>query len=172
MLWCWAWRRILITSIGVTTATASVTPAARPAVQWSNQQTAHNMVKKLKSKVEQIATSRGFRTAPNPPSFASRGKRHTKRVSQKRAELTQERSLSSNMPLIISKHLLVRLKTRKSNRHLRYNPRHNSTQSLIQSQGRLSSRNLQSGSYEAALLRSWCPCSARELHTHFDRICS
>jgi hypothetical protein len=32
MLWCWACNRILITSIGVTTATASVTPAARPAV--------------------------------------------------------------------------------------------------------------------------------------------
>lgn len=31
MLWCWAWSRILITSIGVTTATASVIPAARPA---------------------------------------------------------------------------------------------------------------------------------------------
>lgn len=31
MLWCWAWRRIFMTSIGVTTATASVTPAARPA---------------------------------------------------------------------------------------------------------------------------------------------
>jgi hypothetical protein len=32
MLWCWACSRILITSMGVTTATASVTPAARPAV--------------------------------------------------------------------------------------------------------------------------------------------
>lgn len=31
MLWCCAWSRILITSIGVTTATASVIPAARPA---------------------------------------------------------------------------------------------------------------------------------------------
>lgn len=30
--WCWAWRRILMTSMGLTTATASVTPAARPAV--------------------------------------------------------------------------------------------------------------------------------------------
>lgn len=31
MEWFCAWRRILMTSIGVTTATASVTPAARPA---------------------------------------------------------------------------------------------------------------------------------------------
>ena len=31
MEWCCAWSRILTTSIGVTTATASVTPAARPA---------------------------------------------------------------------------------------------------------------------------------------------
>jgi hypothetical protein len=31
MEWCCAWSRILMTSIGVTTATASVTPAARPA---------------------------------------------------------------------------------------------------------------------------------------------
>lgn len=30
-LWCWACRRILTTSIGLTMATASVTPAARPA---------------------------------------------------------------------------------------------------------------------------------------------
>ena len=32
MLWCCACRRILMTSIGFTTATASVTPAARPAI--------------------------------------------------------------------------------------------------------------------------------------------
>ena len=36
--WCWACSRILTTSIGVTTATASVTPAASPAVYGRKQE--------------------------------------------------------------------------------------------------------------------------------------
>ena len=41
--WCWACSRILTTSIGVTTATASVTPAASPAVYGRKQKQARSV---------------------------------------------------------------------------------------------------------------------------------
>lgn len=85
--------------------------------------------------------------------------------------LTQKCGLPTHLSsLLIRKHLLVGLKTRKPNCHLRNNPRNHSTQSLVQSQGCFFLDDFRSGFDEASLLCSWCSCSPGELHSYFDGI--
>lgn len=154
MEWCCAWRRILMTSIGVTTATASVTPAARPAVcllvscslSWL-----HNW-SPLSSQIPKSRFECGLGGLdqsgyPRPPGLWFQ----PSLSSSHRSSLTKESSLRAhNAGLLIGHQLLIRLKRGESNRHLWNDTGGDGSESLVETQWSLALDDLGAGGDEAA----------------------